>query len=184
MQLPTAIGGAVTGLVYLFGPVSLANLNPTVSLVRNAAGDRAAASTSLSPDTHKTRVQRVGALANIRVSVARFLISEVWKGVGGRGLATGKAKISTNSSPELCPPSPKGGLGKRVQKEAESLVQRSRRANPPVCQPLFETCENRVKLLRLGNDNMHGERSDSTSVVIEMLQWRREATRKHVIASL
>ena len=40
------------------------------------------------------------------------------EGVGGRRLATDRAQMQQNYSPELCPPSPKGGKGERSRKDA------------------------------------------------------------------
>ena len=40
------------------------------------------------------------------------------KGVRGRGLVTDRALNAAKIAPELCPPSPKGGIGKRSRKDA------------------------------------------------------------------
>ena len=66
------------------------------------------------------------------------------KGVGGRGLATNKPpKKSQRNPPEMCPPSPKGGIGKRVQKRGQNLghMKDFLAPTPSVRQPLFETSE-------------------------------------------
>ena len=57
------------------------------------------------------------------------------KGVRGRGLATNKPpQNSQKSCPEMCPPSPRWGIGKRVQKRGLNLWDRFLRANP-LCPP-------------------------------------------------
>ena len=72
------------------------------------------------------------------------VFSEVSKRGWREGVGDERApKYSENCSPDLCSPSPKGGIGKRAQKRGLNLWHRKDllAPTPSARQPLFETSD-------------------------------------------